>query len=305
MSPAASRSLWNPLPVHALLSAGIALLVIASPARAGLGDMMKKAKDTATKATGQKAAPAAPCKAVEYDDVTLELTNDRVEHILAAFKAAGEAGAGRPALVEKLNKVNDERGAIWEKHGEAIQKTQSKRSDVETCYHDGYNAAQERRTEEYKKRALTDPVLLQKFQRAAAENNAAAAKGDSAAINRIMQVLHEETAPTREDSVQVRKECGPLPPRSAAEEKIDALDKEITALNDQIATVDERVAEAQAKQGGMDQQQWAAALERIRGYLGWKGSNSSSKSKSPPCGFSSAEFQALEMRSEQLRAALG
>lgn len=303
MSHAPSCSLWNRPPARALLNAGMALLVVASPARAGLGDMMKKAKDKVTKSAEQKATPAAPCKAIVYDDVILELTNDRVEGLLAAFKTAGEAGAGRPALVEKLNKVNDERGAFWDKNAEAIQAKQSKRSDVETCYHDGYRAAEIRRREDYTKRALTDPALLAKFQRAAAENNAAAAKGDSASMNRIMQIMHEETSATREDSVQVRKECGPLPPKSAAEEKIDALDKQITALNDQIARIDEKVAEAQAKQGGMDQTQWSVALERIQAYLGWKKSNPSSKS--PPCGYSSTEFQALEKHAEQLRAALG
>jgi hypothetical protein len=303
MSYAASCSPWNRLPVRALLIACTALLVVAPAARAGLGDMMKKATDKATKTVEKKAAPAAPCKAVEYDDVTLELTNDRIERILATFKAAGDAGAGRPALVEKLNKVTDERNALWDKHGEAIQATQSKRSDVETCYHDGYRAAEDRRMQEYMQRAMADPALLAKYQRAAAENNAAAAKGDSAAMNRIMQVIHEETAPTREDSLKVRKECGSLPPRSAAEEKVDALDKETTALNDQIAKVDEKVAEAQAKESGMDQQQWGGALERIQAYLGWKRSNPSSKS--PPCGFSSAEFQALEKHFEQLRATLG
>jgi predicted nucleic acid-binding Zn-ribbon protein len=304
MSHAPTCSLWKQLPIHALLIGGIALLAAASPAHAGLGDMMKKATDKATKAATQKATPAAPCKAVEYDDVTLELTNDRVEHILAAFKAAGDAGAGRPALVEKLNKVNEERGALWDKHGETIQATRSKRDDIKTCYHDGYQAAQERRTEEYTKRAMTtDPALLAKYQRAAAENNAAAAKGDSAALSRIMQVMHEETAPTPEDSLKVKKECGPLPPQSAAEAKVDALDKETTSLNDQIARVDENVAKAQSKAGGMGDQQWAAALERIRAYLGWKQSNPSSKS--PPCGFNGAEFQALEKHAEQLRAVVG
>jgi len=301
MRHTASCPLRNRLPVQALLVAAATLLIVAPPARAGLGDMMKKATDKAAKSVEKKATPAAPCKAVEYDEVVLELTNDRVEHILAAFKAAGEAGAGRAALVDKLNKLNDERSAIWDKNYEAIQKTQSKRSDVQTCYHDGYQAAQERRTEEYTKRALTDPALLAKFQRAAAENNAAAAKGDSAAMNRIMQVMHEETAPTPEDSVKVRKECGPLPPRSAAEEKVEALDKQITSLNDQIATVDENVAKAQATAGGMNDQQWAQALERLRAYP----LNGSNSSKSPPCGFSKAESEAIEKHREQIRAVLG
>jgi chaperonin cofactor prefoldin len=304
MSHTESSSLRNRLPVHALLVAAATLLVVAPPARAGLGDMMKKATDKATKAATQKATPAAPCKAVEYDEVVLELTNDRVEHILAAFKAAGEAGAGRPALVEKLNKANEERGAIWDKNYEAIQATRSKRDDIKTCYHDGYKVAEQRRVEEYSRRALTDPALLAKYQRVAQENNAAAAKGDSAAMNRIMQAMHEEIAPTPDDSLQVRKQCGPLPPKSAAEEKVDALDKQITSLNDQIAAVDENVAKAQAQKGGMDDQQWAAALERIRNYMAYSGGGKSS-SKSPPCGFSSAEAEALSKHAEQLKAVLG
>jgi chaperonin cofactor prefoldin len=304
MSHTASCPLRNRLPVHALLVAVATLLVVAPPARAGLGDMMKKATDKAAKSVEKKATPAAPCKAVEYDEVVLELTNDRVDHILAAFKAAGEAGAGRPALVEKLNKVNEERGAIWDKNYEAIQKAQSKRDDIETCYHDGYKVVEQRRVEEYSKRALTDPALLAKYQRVAQENNAAAAKGDSAAMNRIMQAMHEEIAPSPDDSLQVRKQCGPLPPKSAAEEKVEALDKEVTSLNDQIATVDENVAKAQAKAGGVDDQQWAMALERIRNYLAYTGGGKAS-SKSPPCGFSSAEAEALSKHAEQLKAVLG
>jgi hypothetical protein len=303
MSHAASCSLRNRLPVHALLVAAATLLVLAPPARAGLGDMMKKATDKAAKSVEKKATPAAPCKAVEYDAVVLELTNDRVEHILAAFKAAGEAGAGRPALVEKLEKANNERGEFWDKNYEAIQKTQSKRDDIKTCYHDAYKEVEQRRVEEYSKRALTDPVLLAKYQRVAAENNAAAAKGDSAAMARLQQAMVEEITATPEDSLRIRKQCGTLPPKTAAEEKIEAMDKEIRSLNDQIARVDENVAKAQATKGGMDDQQWAAALERIRNFMAYSGGGKASKS--PPCGFSSAEAEALSKHAEQLKAVLG
>ena len=71
MSHAASCSLWNRLPAHAVSIACMALLAAASPAHAGFGDLVKKAQDKVTK----KAAPAAPCKAIEYDEVVLELTN--------------------------------------------------------------------------------------------------------------------------------------------------------------------------------------------------------------------------------------
>jgi len=308
MSHPPSCSAWNRLPSHALLITTIAFLVLASPARAGIGDLVKKAKDKAAKAVGQEAEPEAPADEgkVEYDDVVLELTSDRIERILAAFKTASEVSAGRPPLVERLNKANDERNAVLDKHWEAIQAVRMKRSEVETCCHDGYQAAQDRRTEEYREKALTDPVIREKFTRAAQENNAAAARGDSAAIKRIMQVLHEATAPTRDDSLKVRSACGPTPPRLGSEDRLDALDKEIAALEEKIRQLDMKVAEAQAKEGGLDEAQWAMALERIQMYLSMRRSkSSSSSSKSLARLFSEAEIGALEKHLEQLRAALG
>jgi uncharacterized coiled-coil protein SlyX len=296
-SPLSSR-----LSSHALLIAALAFLAIAPPARAGFGDLVKKAKEKAAKAAGQKAAPEAPagnCK-VEFDAVTLELTDARIEVILATFKAAGDAGAGRPALVEKLNQELEEKSAIWEKQGEQIRDLRNKRSDVETCYHDGYAAAANRRTQEFTQRALTDPKLLAKYAKVAQQNNAAGG-GDSASLQRATEAYKEETMPTREDSLEVKKTCGPIPPKSAAEVRYEALEVEERGLNDKIAQLDEKVAQAQAEGRGMDLQQWAMALERIRTYL----SARASKAKAAPCGYSKVETEALDKHLEQLRAVLG
>ena len=300
MSRRAFVSVWSLVPCLA----GIAFLAVAPPSHAGLGDMMKKAKDKALKTADKKVeadAPKDPCKGPELDAVTLELTNQRVESILATFKAAGDAGAGRPALVERLNQLQDERNTLDEKYGEGIRDTQRKRDDVASCYHDGYQAAAQRRGEEYKARALTDPKLLEKYQKAAAQYNAAAAKGDSNAINKLNEVVLSEILPTPEDSAQVRKDCGPLPPRLAQELKIEELDKQIREINDQVAKIDEKVAKAQAKQGEMDGQQWFMALERIRYYLGAK----SGSAKKKICGFTDTEVAALDKHYEQLKATLG
>jgi hypothetical protein len=97
--------------------------------------------------------------------------------------------------------------------------------------------------------------------------------------------------------------------------------------------MDENVAKAQAKNSGLDRQQWAAALERISGYLGAtknanggdggggrkdKGSKSSDSGSSGAGGsggssgsgatiqvggFSKVELEALEKRLERIRAA--
>lgn len=258
----------------------LALAALAPPADAGLGDLMKKAKDKAAQAVGQKPADAASTAYVApvFDDVTVELNSQRIERILAAFKAAGAAGAGRPALVEKLSKVSEERHVLEDKHGDAMREQRGKREDVAACYQDGYQQAQSRRMEEYAKRALTDPALREKFAKAAQQHNAAAGEGDSASIKRLQDIAHAEMSATPEDSASVRKACGPVPPRLAAEDKADALDKEIASTNEQIRKIDENVAKAQASAGGMSQQQLAMAIERIQMYMADRRSSRSSKS---------------------------
>lgn len=307
-----SRTLSVPgcssLPRYVLFLAVAVGLALTSPANAGIGNPIKKAKEKLQKATEQKAEPssapdAAAQQPVVFDDVVVELTGARLDAIVTAFRKSKEAGAGRPALVEKLNRAADDRAKHLDKHGRAMEQLRNKRGDVEACYQEGYQTAQDRRLEEYKTRALTDPALLQKFQQAAMEHNAAAARGDSAAIQKLQAVMHAEVLPTREDSTKVRQSCGPIPPRSAAEDREDAIEKEIAGLEEQIRTIDERVAEAQSKEGGLDRHQWGVALERIEMYLSWM--KSSAASKSAPRGFSPGELEALEKRLETLRAALG
>ena len=139
-----------------LAAALLVMSVVASaPAGAGLGDFVKKAKQKVTQAVApEPAAEAAP----EFDDVTVELTAERLDRILVPYRAAEAAGSGRTELVEKLRALSDERDRIWEKDGEKIRDTQQKRGDVESCYHDGYVAAKERRTQEYASKATSDPA---------------------------------------------------------------------------------------------------------------------------------------------------
>jgi hypothetical protein len=281
------------------------LLAAASPASARIGSPLKKIKDKIGKAAEPKSgSDASADKPVAFDDVTVELTDQRIEAILATFDKAREASAGRAPLVQKLNAKKDERGKIWDKNGEAIQDLQRKRSDAEICYHDGYRAAQDRRTEEYKARALGDPALRDKFMRAAQEYNAAAAKGDSTAIAKLQKILEGEVLATSEDSAKVRQSCGPLPPPSGAELKLQALDKDIATLEEEIRQIDEKVAAAQSDEGGLNRQQWGMALDRIQAYLSQVKSQKSD-SKAAPRGFSEEELKALEKHIEKLRAALG
>jgi hypothetical protein len=296
----------------ATLFLGAAVLLLSSPAFAGFGNPLKKVKEKVTKTADSKAAEESqePGQITEdtvvFDDLVLELTDARLGNIAATFQSAKAAGAGRPALVEKLNKAQNDQRVFGDKNADAIRQTQQKRDELDLCYHDGYHEAQDRKSQEYAQKALTgDPAMLQKFARAAQENNEAAAKGDSAAIQRAQAALQSEAWLTHEDSLAVQKTCGAMPPPHPAGAKLAAMDKEIAALYDQIRAVDDKVAEAQAEQGKMTREQFGTATERIQMYLAWK--SASAKSKTPPVlrGYTPEEIDAMEKRIEELRAALG
>lgn len=324
-----------------VLCAACLVLTLSGSAEARIGNPIKKAKEKLQKAVEPQAEPQAAAESgndVVFDNVVVELTNARVENIIAAFEKAKEAGAGRSALVERLNQKNDERRKLMDKEGDAMSALRNKRDEINTCYHDGYRKATDQKMEEYKTRAMSDPQLMAKFAKIAQENNAAAARGDSAAIGRANNGILAEMLPSREDSAAIRKSCGALPPKSAAETRLEALDKEIASLDEQIRQIDQRVAKAQAKDVQLTDQQWGVALERTQMYLDGSKSNSNSsgskKSKSgvganqggggqggtsastsngdqasgtvqikPRKGFSNAEVEVLEKHLEKLRAA--
>lgn len=287
------------------LALGTALVAAPLPARAGIGNPLKKAKEKATQTIEGTQPAKVEAGGVVFDDVVLELSEERVGRIVAAFQAAKAAGAGRAAAVEKLDKANEERGKTWEKNGEAVMELQRKRGEIEVCTQDGYREAQDKKTAEYAQRALSDPALRDKYMRAAQQYNEAAAKGDSAAIAKAQAVVLSEALISHEDSVAVQKRCGPVPPMTPPEVKLAELDREIAARNDEIRGIDKKVAEAQAQQVQMTGEQFAMASERIQMYLAWK--KAATQSKNPPVlrGFTQEEIDAMEKRLAELRAALG
>lgn len=300
-------SLFRTAATAAALAFITACLVTATPAFAGIGNPLKKLKEKITeKATPQEEpGEAIGDDTVVFDDVVVELTDARLDRIVAAFKAAQVAGTPRPAAVEKLNKAMEERGNLWEKHGEVIMELERKRGDLDVCYHDGYQEAQERKTQEYSQKALSDPAIRDKFMRAAQEHNAAAARGDSTATAKLNAVLYSEMLPTSADSLEIRKKCGQMPPPTPAETKVAALDKEIAAQTEAIRAIDVKIADAQAKELKMKSEQFAMAMERIQVYMAWKSWKSKNSETKPLRGYTQEELDALEKHLEELRGAIG
>jgi hypothetical protein len=272
-------------------------LVPASNARAGINPL-KKAKDAVTKPAEKKATPQANNdEPPVFDEYTLELTEARIQAMLAACQKAAQAAAARQVIVDKLNQVSDERAKLDQKEGEKVRDLQRKRSDVEICYHDAYQECIERRRQELTARAMSDPSSMQEFTKLAQEQAMAQAKGDTVAVQKATAAMMKWGAPTHDDTLAVKKKCGPIPPHSAAEDQLAAYDKQIEALNKELRDADEKAAKEQAKASGMTAEQWATARERLAGFIGWKPGGAE------PKGFSDTELDALEKNADKLSAA--
>ena len=284
------------LPPALVGSLFVLFAMTASSAEARIG-IPKKVKDTVAKSAEQKAAPQAPEEPVVFDDVTLELTDARLTEILTICARVDQLSAGRPALVERVDKANEERAKFMEKNEEKMQRLRDKRAEVEACQHEAYGEIRDRKTQDYAQRALTDPVLIEKYKNAAMKYNEAASKGDSVAIQKLNEVMYSEILPSKEDSANVVRKCGTVPPVSAEEKRLEALDKEIAAAQQAVRDHDEKIAdEIASEKGAMNRQQWAMATERIQMFLSQKGT-----SKNDHPGFSEDEVKAMEKRLEELK----
>jgi len=112
-----------------LLSLGgsvLLLLTLAAPASAARIGIPKKVKDTVSKSAEQKASPQAQAaeEPVVFDDLILELTEERIGAVLAACGRVAAVSAGRPPLVAKLDKANEERSKLYDKYEEKIRNDQ-------------------------------------------------------------------------------------------------------------------------------------------------------------------------------------
>jgi len=283
----------------ALLLAFGVTLSLATPAQAGFGDLVKKAKDKATKKAEAPEEATPGEEEVVFDSAVLELTEERLGGVLHALNKAKAVIEGRKPLVAKVEQANEARGAHMEKHEDKIRDIQNKRGDVESCRAEGYQKMYDLRTKEYADKALTDPTIREKFTRIAQENNAAAMRGDSTAIKRAQDAMMAVMLPTREDTLEVQRKCGPLPPQSPAEAALAKLDADLEAANEKLRDYDKKSTQAQAKDSGMNEEQFGIALERIRNYLAWRGD----KKKSNIRGFSEEEIEAMEKRLAEVKSA--
>jgi hypothetical protein len=239
-------------------SVALALLVSSGKAEAQLGNLLKKKLSQAT------AGPMAG-QPVKFDKVTLEITADRINSLIAGKRAAkqiADGPTGPAALEAKANQLDARQTAIYDKQVDNINKLDEKRRDWENCRDSAFSALHD-----LARNRVPDPQTLQQVMQLGQAMAAAQQRGDTAEARRIIAALDKTKAPTRADTLAAEKACGPLPAQSAIikewydlKAQLDTLVKLRSAAEDSVRVTEQRIS-------GMDARQSAVFCERIKAYI--------------------------------------
>ena len=300
---------------------GIAVAVVASLAvpffgvHAQLGGLVKKAKDRVVEQqvanqVEKRVNPAAsnPGAPPKFDDVTLELTNDRVAQIiggLSAGRAVLEGANGSPSratLIAQRDQAANQSADLAQKNAKAIDAYTVKRDESQRCRNDAIHAsrtkrqqANDQRMKELQAKAMSDPAFREKAIATAQKMAVAQQKGDTAEVRRLMIEMNGGAPESdRVDSLAADQACGSPPAQPAAMVQSEKLNALANKLTESIRQLEEQAAETEVKESKLTERQYQMARERIEAYL------SAMKYNSQPRGFSAGELQALGSRRADL-----
>ena len=304
-----------------LSRAGIAVAVVASlavpfyDAHAQLGGLVKKAKDRVIeqqvanqvekRVNSAASDPGAPPK---FDDVTVELTNDRVSQVirgLSAGRAVLDGANGSPSratLIAQRDDAARQSADLSQKNAKAFEAYSEKRDASQRCRNDAIHASREKRQQandqrmkELQAKAMSDPAFREKAVAMAQKMAVAQQKGDTAEVRRLMIELNGGAPESdRVDSLAADKACGSALAQPAAMVQSQKLDAQANKLTEAIRQLEEQAAETEVKESKLTERQYQMARERIEAYL------SAMKYNSQPRGFSAGELQALGARRADL-----
>ena len=304
---------------------GLAVAIVASitlplhNASAQIGGLVRKARDKAIeqqveKRTNSAATSNAATSSVapRYDDVTLELTNDRIAQVLRGLTAGravldGATGSpSRASLIARRDDAARKSAAISDANGKPFEAYYLKRDATQRCRNDAERSssqkrqqANEQKQKEFQAKAMSDPAFREKAMATAQKIAIAQQRGDTTEMRRLMVELNGGSPDdAKVDSIAADKACGPMPARPAAMAQVEQLDAQVNALGDQIRKLEETSSATEVKESGLTERQFLMARERIEAYL------SAMKYNSEPRGFGPGELAALGARRTDLEKAM-
>jgi hypothetical protein len=299
--------------------ATIALPVPLHNAAAQLGGLARKARDKVVDQQVEKRAnsvagssAASSGAAPRFDDVTHELTNDRIAQVLrglAAGRAVLDGANGSPSRASLIARRDDaarKSAALSDANNKTFEAYYLKRDATQRCRNDAEHTssqkrqqANEQKQKEFQAKAMSDPAFREKAMAIAQKIAVAQQRGDTTEMRRLMTELNGgAVADAKVDSVAADKACGPMPAKPAAMSQVEQLDAQANSLGDQIRTLEETSAATEVQESGLTERQFLMARERIEAYL------SAMKYNSQPRGFSPGELTALGSRRADLEKAM-
>jgi hypothetical protein len=248
-------------------------------AESQVGGLIKKKVD-------QAAGTEKGQEQVKFDNVILEITEERVNKLLAAKRAGrqlADVPNGLNAIQAKIAPLDERQAAIYEKHVEDINGWDEKRRDWERCLGDALTALQDQR-----QAAMPDAQTMQKLMELAQALAAAQAKGDTAEVRRIAAAVERLKAQgTRADSLAAEKQCGGAPaPAGVVKEWLD-LKAQLETLAQQRTVAESAIRAEEARVSGMDARQNAMVCERTKMFI------EQLRNKQKHVGFSDDELKRL------------
>lgn len=277
-------------------------------ASAQIGGLVKRARDKAIEQQVDKqidkragsatdASPGAPPK---FDDVTVELTEDRVAGIMRGLNAGRavldgtSGGASRASLVARRDAAANKRASLSDANAKMITSYQEKRDESLRCRNEAIRVSRDasqqktdKAAKELQQKAMSDPAYREKLMASMQKITAAQQKGDTAEMRRIYAEIGMTGGDAKADTLAADKACGKEPAKPAVLAEMDRLDAEADALTEQIRKLEETAAATEIKQSGLNERQFNMARERIEAYL------SAMKYNGKPRGFSAGELSAL------------
>lgn len=308
----------NPDRARAMSRRGIAVAVVASlgfalphSASAQLGGLARRAKDKLVAQQVDKRANTVVASRTDaaptFDDVTVELTSDRVAQIirgLTAGRAVLDGANGSPSrasLITRRDEAARKSAALSQENSKALEAYNTKRDANQRCRNDVISASRnkrqagaDQRNKELQAKAMSDPAFRERAMAVAQKMAVAQQRGDTAEMKRLSAELGLVADDSKADSLAADKSCGSEPPKPAAMAQIEQLDAQANTLSDDIRKLEAKSAATEVKESSLTERQFLMARERTEAYL------SAMKYKSQPRGFSPAELDALGARRADL-----
>jgi hypothetical protein len=249
----------------AILAAGL----IASPASAQLGGLMKKAKSAVEKKADNAIGKTDLMPVNSFGAPLTQQSLDAVIRGLAASQAKLDEAKQAQAEADRYNKLMSDAAAGHDKDRETYRETSN---NVENCQSSFISARRDSLAKAFQAKMLTDPAARAQAAQAATTLGAEYAKllqaGDTVGARNLMSAQATKLmGDPKLDTAAAVKKCGTAPAKPAWLSDEDKYRAQWEAANNKARKIEEEARTAGLSASGMSKENYGLARERIINWL--------------------------------------